>query len=243
MTNSRRDPFISELRQRFGAPGVDAWFNLVEYIAEQMNPPDFRPRVVATPQTLAQECFCDDKLLTKVMQMAARTRPRAKLKWRKRATRWTVEIPKLLAFKDEYTERELRKSRESPDKDGTGSGNRSDTDTETDIDKEKEQKQRGDRDGIEYSATRLAGVYANYVQGAQDGRVVKRHVLAALKRGINGHDIETAFMHKDNEGRDCWDILKALGNSKKAADNLEDFEGAAERRAEEIRRKFAGDQG
>jgi hypothetical protein len=105
MTNARRDPFLRELREKLGPEGVVIWWDLIEYIAEQMNPTSPRPKVLATPETLARECSCVPKTLEKVIRFAARARPKAKCKFRRRATRWSVEIPKLLYLKDEYTNR------------------------------------------------------------------------------------------------------------------------------------------
>ena len=110
MANARHDEFLKELRHEFGSQGIEAWWNLVEFVAESVKPSSPRPRVIATPRVFAEECYCDEETLEKVVRFATAVRPVAKLKFRKRATRlalrWSVEIPKVLVFRDEYTRKE-----------------------------------------------------------------------------------------------------------------------------------------
>ncbi len=106
MANARHDGFIKEIRHEFGAQGVEAWWNLVEFISESVKPSSPQPRVLATPKVFSEECYCPVDTLQNLIRFAARLPPKGKLKFRKRATRWSVEIPKVLDFRDEHSRRQ-----------------------------------------------------------------------------------------------------------------------------------------
>lgn len=106
MTNARHDAFLKELRHEFGAEGFQIWWCLVEYIAEALKESNPRPHILATPQTFAEECFSTVKNVEKVLNFAKKAVHGVKIQFRKRRGKWSVEIPKVLEFRDEHSRKE-----------------------------------------------------------------------------------------------------------------------------------------
>jgi len=106
MTNARHDAFLKELRHEFGADGFMIWWCLVEYVAEALKESNPKPHILATPKAFAEECFSTEEMVENVIRFAARAVPSAKAKFRKRGRKWSVEIPKVLEFRDEHSRKQ-----------------------------------------------------------------------------------------------------------------------------------------
>lgn len=117
MTNARNDDFVRELLYKFGSDGAWAWFGTIEIIAESLTPKriqrcgqNVETFVTASPKFFSDQLVIPVQTLKKVYRYIS-----SKKKGRFKETRneWTVNLPKVLAFMDEWTERVLKDTRES----------------------------------------------------------------------------------------------------------------------------------
>ena len=109
LSNARRDTFLLDLRHKFGSDGYTAWFITVEMLAEIVKPETSRARIKANPRVFSDECMIPPDRLENIYQFASK---RGKLRFRRTKTDWIVEIAKVLEFRDEYSRKGPKKSRD-----------------------------------------------------------------------------------------------------------------------------------
>jgi hypothetical protein len=100
----------------FGSDGYVAWFGTIEIIAEDLEAKDIR-RCGKNVQTLVKESprFFSEQLIIpieKLKKIYLHIKSRKKGRFIEADGRWTISIPKVLEFMDEWTERVMKEAQE-----------------------------------------------------------------------------------------------------------------------------------
>jgi len=116
ITSSRNDPFVRELLYKFGSDGYLAWFGTIEIICESLTPKRIKPcgKLVETlcrnsPRFFSEQLLIGVPALKRIYEFIAKCR---KGKFKCTPDEWIVDIPKVLAFMDEWMDRVLKETRE-----------------------------------------------------------------------------------------------------------------------------------
>lgn len=117
MTNARNDDFVRELLYRFGSDGAWAWFGTIEIIAESLTP----NRIKGCGKIVKTLCKCTPKYwseqlyipMERLKAIYSYINKRKKGRFKVVNGEWWVDVPKVLAFMDEWAQRVHKESRES----------------------------------------------------------------------------------------------------------------------------------
>lgn len=118
ITNARNDPFVRELMYEFGSDGYAAWFGTIEIIAEDLEASDIREcgRIVKTLVKESPRFFSEQLIIPveKLKKVYLHIKKRKKGRFVESDGKWTIDIPKVLEFMDEWTERVLSEMSRNP---------------------------------------------------------------------------------------------------------------------------------
>ena len=113
MVDAHRDELVEEAMLKFGSDGYTAWFVTAELVAKVVK---IRPggkvtaRLEADPRTFLNATKIPIDRLEKVYEWLTKKTKGRKFRFKITNDSWIVEFPKVLEFKDEYTEQLLRQS-------------------------------------------------------------------------------------------------------------------------------------
>lgn len=205
ISNSRNDTFVRELMVKFGGDGYVAWFGTIEIIAEELkitkgqDRSKVRALIKAMPRILAEQLMIPPDRLEKIYEFFRKKR---KCKFSRTTDSWVVEIPKVLRYIDEYTEKKLKRSGHGRDKVGV----------EGEVEAEVEREQEGEVDhGTTTLSLELGKITEDWraLTGNSPFNGKASDAVAAYEAAIRAHGREAVWSlvkdlsdrHRSNKGR------------------------------------------
>lgn len=117
MTNARDDAHVSELMLKWGSDGYTAWFATMEIVAGQgvrkvskrgKGRGRWAARFRAAPMVYSRQCGIPPDRLETIYEFCAKKK---KFRFIRSRDSWIIDWPKVLEFKDEWTEKQMPKGR------------------------------------------------------------------------------------------------------------------------------------